>query len=88
MPLFDLFTKGEIPKGKFCQSSDIVISKIYNAIYCIHSDLKDGKIRLWKLSVYDVLLMYEIDIIASGKIEVSVIDNLIVVHCLAEKVCL
>lgn len=86
MPLFDLFTKGEIPKGKSCNSSDIVISKIYNAIFCIHSDIKDRKIRLWKLSIYDVLLMYEIDVLASGKIQISVIDNLIVVHCLNEKV--
>lgn len=85
MPLFDIFPKGF--KGN-SRPRDILISKIYNAIYCIHTDIDDGKIRFWRLSIHDVIMKLEINIHTKGNVDISVVDNLLIVHCITEKVSL
>uniref|UniRef100_A0A6B2KYX7 Uncharacterized protein n=1 Tax=Arcella intermedia TaxID=1963864 RepID=A0A6B2KYX7_9EUKA len=85
LPKFDLFPKNT--EGSV-HPSEIFISQIYNALYCIHVNDKASKreLVLYHLSNHSVVAKHHIDLHTDGIINLSVIDNLIIAHNIDQQI--
>ena len=82
-----------LTRGQSIEPADVALLSIYDASYCIHADGLTGKVSLRNVTCleqgtpeHDIVIDLSEPNVPVGPLRLSVVDNLLVVHCL-ERTC-
>ena len=85
LPRFDLV----LSRGQSIEPGDVALMTIYDCTYCIHADGSTGKVSLRNVTnlekgtpEHDIVIDISEQDAPLGPLRLSVVDNLLIVHCL------
>lgn len=91
LPRFDLV----LTRGHSIEPADVALVTIYDCSYCIHADGLTGKVSLRNVTnleqgtpEHDIVIDISESDTPVGPLRLSVVDNLLIVHCLERMVAL
>ncbi|CAE7305258.1 DGAT2, partial [Symbiodinium necroappetens] len=89
LPRFDLV----LGRGQSIEPGDVALMTIYDCTYCIHADGSNGKVSLRNVTnlekgtpEHDIVIDISDQDTPLGPLRLSVVDNLLIVHCLERMV--
>jgi len=76
LPKFDV----DIDDSQTLRQSEITICRIYGRIYCVYLSGQTRRLALYQILMEGVTKRHQIQLLTSGPVSLSVVDNLLVLH--------